>query len=115
MTHLGDTATLLQEVMELPRVVLHPIVPAISTAEPHLQQARALRAFFCQKARVVRCSAWREPPGASPGTSRHLYTVMVQPWTLTASLYLGTQWVGIADKHVVAMAHLTYMLALSHS
>ncbi len=31
----------------------------------------------------------------------------VQPWTLTASLYPGAQWAGIADKHVVAMARVT--------
>ncbi len=28
-------------------------------------------------------------------------------WTLTASLYPGAQWAGIADKHVVAMARVT--------
>ena len=41
------------------------------------------------------------------GEPENIYIVTVQPWTLTASLYPGAQWAGIADKHVVAMARVT--------
>ncbi len=41
------------------------------------------------------------------GDLENIYIVTVQPWTLTASLYPGAQWAGIADKHVVAMARVT--------
>jgi len=41
------------------------------------------------------------------GDLDNIYIVTVQPWTLTASLYPGAQWAGIADKHVVAMARVT--------
>lgn len=41
------------------------------------------------------------------GDLENIYIVTVQPWTLTASLYPGAQWTGIADKHVVAMARVT--------
>jgi len=41
------------------------------------------------------------------GDLENIYIVTVQPWTLTASLYPGAQWAGIADRHVVAMARVT--------
>ena len=41
------------------------------------------------------------------GDLENIYIVTVQPWTLTASLYPGAQWAGIADRNVVAMARVT--------
>ena len=41
------------------------------------------------------------------GELDNIYIVTVQPWTLTASLYPGARWAGIADRHVVAMARVT--------
>ena len=41
------------------------------------------------------------------GDFENIYIVTVQPWTLTASLYPGARWAGIADRHVVAMARVT--------
>ena len=41
------------------------------------------------------------------GEPENIYIVTVQPWTLTASLYPGARWAGIADRHVVAMARVT--------
>jgi hypothetical protein len=41
------------------------------------------------------------------GDVENIYVVTVQPWTLTASLYPGARWAGIAHKHVVSMAPIT--------
>ena len=41
------------------------------------------------------------------GDLDNLYIVTVQPWTLTAALYPGARWAGIAERHVVTMAPVT--------
>lgn len=41
------------------------------------------------------------------GSRENLFLVLVEPWTLTATLYPGARWSGIANERVIAMHPVT--------
>ena len=47
------------------------------------------------------------------GARENLFLVLVEPWTLTATLYPGARWSGIANERIIAMQPVTTTLKVA--